>query len=105
MSLKLDSTAICCSEAELTADKFNITIGKQTVVHPTAKIIAEKYPFPLSSLFRNVLFNCSLSSFRGPIEIGSFNIIEELAVIINTSTTTLKIGNYNSFEVLSCSFL
>uniref|UniRef100_A0ABD2VSY7 Dynactin subunit 6 n=1 Tax=Trichogramma kaykai TaxID=54128 RepID=A0ABD2VSY7_9HYME len=79
-NLKVAEGAIVCDEAVLKGD---ITIGRLTVIHPRANIIAE----------------------AGPIIIGDGNIIEEMCTIINrgsgdlTTTPVQIIGNYNIFEV------
>lgn len=81
-SLNIMPGAMICNASELRGD---ITIGKNTIVHPHASIIAE----------------------AGPIIIGDNNLIEERCVIINrlqpdeqrTSTPVLIIGNCNVFEV------
>jgi dynactin-6 len=66
--------AVVCLEAEIKGD---VKIGPKTVVHPNAKIFATD----------------------GPIVIGEYNIIEELAVIENRSTEPLIIGSNNVFEI------
>ncbi|CAH8870745.1 unnamed protein product [Trichobilharzia szidati] len=67
--------SVVCSECELSGD---ITIGTNTVIHPKVRIIAE----------------------AGPIIIGSFNLIEEQVEIVNKiAGSTMKIGDYNVFEV------
>jgi len=68
--------AVVCVEAELTGD---VRIGLKTIIHPCAKILAK----------------------NGPIIIGDFNIIEEMATIVNWSTEPMVIGNNNVFEVSS----
>lgn len=57
-SIKIHQGAVVCTECDLKGD---ITIGKNTVVHPKAQIIAE----------------------AGPIIIGENNLIEEQVQIIN----------------------
>ncbi|KAL2731521.1 dynactin subunit 6 [Vespula maculifrons] len=82
-NLKIASGAVICDESILKGD---ITIGKGTVVHPRASILAE----------------------AGPIIIGEGNIIEEMATIANrlppdapesTMIPVQIVGNYNVFEV------
>lgn len=71
-----------CSEAQLVG---NITIGARTVVHPSAKILAE----------------------GGPIIIGESNLIQEKAIILNRKKSkkdepkTMEIGNGNVFAIAS----
>jgi len=76
MSLKIARSSVVCVEAELLGD---IEIGERSVIHPKARIIAEK----------------------GSIVIGNDNLIEETAVIKNVNEETLYIGNENIFEVQS----
>merc|ERR1711892_992642 len=76
MSLKIARSSVVCVEAELLGD---IEIGERSVIHPKARIIAEK----------------------GSIVIGNDNLIEETAVIKNVNEETLYIGNKNIFEVRS----
>ncbi|ESO89713.1 hypothetical protein LOTGIDRAFT_192604 [Lottia gigantea] len=83
-SIKIAPDAVVCDECTLVGD---ITIGSRTVIHPKSKIIAE----------------------AGPIVIGDFNIIEELAEIRNRSPNineqqtnkgqVLIVGNNNVVEV------
>ncbi|CAB3380589.1 dynactin subunit 6 [Cloeon dipterum] len=82
-SIKIHQGAVVCTECDLKGD---ITIGKNTVVHPKAQIIAE----------------------AGPIIIGENNLIEEQAAIVNKfpasqestgNATVMIIGNNNVFEV------
>eukprot|EP00927_Polykrikos_kofoidii_P057677 TRINITY_DN51846_c0_g1_i1.p1 TRINITY_DN51846_c0_g1~~TRINITY_DN51846_c0_g1_i1.p1 ORF type:complete len:184 (-),score=35.58 TRINITY_DN51846_c0_g1_i1:107-658(-) len=70
--------AVVCIDAKLLG-AGKIKIGEGTVIHPASIINAK----------------------AGPIEIGKFNIIEEQVEIINTSTSSLVIGNQNTFEVAS----
>eukprot|EP00794_Sanderia_malayensis_P018888 gene18888-20790_t len=73
--IKITPGAVVCQEAEL---KGEVTIAAKTVVHPKARIIAEK----------------------GPIVIGEGNLIEEQTLICNSSPgKTMIIGNYNVFEI------
>ena len=82
--LKIGAGSVVCQEAEI---KGEVTIGLRTVIHPKARIIAE----------------------AGPIIIGDNNLIEEQAVICNSSypdedvqpdeKITMKIGSHNVFEV------
>ena len=65
---------MCTESTVLSGD---IKIGKKTIVHPAAKIIAEK----------------------GPIIIGECNLIEDRVEIINTRKEPLYIGSFNVFEV------
>ena len=63
--------AVVCVEAEVLGD---VKIGSKTIIHPCAKIHAKK----------------------GPIVLGDFNIVEELAIIVNwlvpySSYTTLRV--------------
>lgn len=69
--------------------KGNVTFGEGCIVHPGAQIIAE----------------------GGDIIFGDFNIVEEYAKIVNVPRKdqqgnavkrTMRIGNYNQFEV-NCS--
>lgn len=73
--LKIAAGSVVCSEQ--TQILGDVRIGSKTIVHPTAKIIAE----------------------NGPIVIGQCNLIEELVTIINKSPETMTIGSYNVFEV------
>ncbi|KAK7871376.1 hypothetical protein R5R35_006081 [Gryllus longicercus] len=81
-SIKIMPGAMICNDCYLRGD---ITIGKNTIIHPHASIIAE----------------------AGPIIIGENNLIEEQCVIINRlpagehpiSTPVLIIGDSNVFEV------
>ncbi|CAH8645437.1 unnamed protein product [Heterobilharzia americana] len=73
--VRITPGAIVCSECELSGE---IIIGANTIIHPKARIIAE----------------------AGPIHIGSYNLIEEQVEIVNKiSGSTMKIGDYNVFEV------
>ena len=65
---------VCCEQTKITGD---VTIGSKTIVHPTAVIHAEK----------------------GPIVIGSCNLIEEFVQIINKNPEPMVIGSYNVLEV------
>lgn len=77
--VKITPGAVVCQEAELKGD---ISIAAKTVVHPKAKIFAE----------------------LGPIVIGEGNLIEEQALIWNsTPGKTMVIGNFNVFEIGCCS--
>ena len=73
--IKITPGAVVCQEAEL---KGEISIAAKTVVHPKARIIAE----------------------HGPIVIGEGNLIEEQALIWNsTPGKPMVIGNFNVFEI------
>ena len=73
--IKITPGAVVCQEAEL---KGEILIAAKTVVHPKARIIAE----------------------NGPIIIGEGNLIEEQALIWNsTPGKSMVIGNFNVFEI------
>ena len=73
--IRITPGAVVCQEAEL---KGEVTIAAKTVVHPKARIIAE----------------------QGPIVIGESNLIEEQALIINsTPGKIMVIGNHNVFEI------
>ncbi|KAJ2350135.1 hypothetical protein GGF43_004322 [Coemansia sp. RSA 2618] len=71
--LHLAPQALVCKNTLLEGD---VQIGNGTVVHVGASIIAKK----------------------GPIIIGSNNIISERVVIINNHTTPLMIGDNNLLE-------
>ncbi|XP_076346076.1 uncharacterized protein LOC143244745 isoform X2 [Tachypleus tridentatus] len=85
-NVKIASGAVICKDCELKGD---ITIGSRTIIHPTARIIAE----------------------AGPIIIGENNLVEEQVQIFNRtstggsdeSTPVLTVGNNNVFEVGSSS--
>lgn len=70
----IHSKAVVCQDVELKGD---ITIGAGTVVHPKASIFA----------------------IAGPIFIGSNNIIEEAAVIVNRRREPMRIGDDNLIEI------
>ncbi|KAL5480738.1 hypothetical protein ACEPAI_9678 [Sanghuangporus weigelae] len=70
----IHSKAVVCQDVELKGD---ITIGAGTVVHPKASIFA----------------------IAGPIIIGSNNIIEENAVIVNRRREPMRIGDENLIEI------
>eukprot|EP00037_Helgoeca_nana_P005483 m.51850 g.51850 ORF g.51850 m.51850 type:complete len:168 (-) comp16475_c0_seq1:208-711(-) len=70
----ISSTAVVSKLARL---EGAVTIGDDTVIHPSCKILAE----------------------GGPITIGTGCLIEELVVIRNTGAETMTIGNGNVFEV------
>lgn len=73
--LKIIPGAVVCNEAEIFGD---VSVGVRTVIHPKAKICAEK----------------------GPIVIGDGNLIEEQCVIINNKPGhTMVIGHSNVFEI------
>lgn len=73
--IKITPGAVVCQEAEL---KGEISIAAKTVVHPKARIIAE----------------------NGPIIIGEGNLIEEQALLWNsTPGKSMVIGNFNVFEI------
>ncbi|CBY08025.1 unnamed protein product [Oikopleura dioica] len=74
--IKIEKGAVVCVEAQIEGD-FSVEIGAKTVIHPKARIIAE----------------------RGPIKIGTDNLIEEYVVIRNTRTEPLIIGDGNIFEI------
>lgn len=73
--VKIAAGALVCTE--LTTLSGDIKIGRKTIIHPTAKIIAEK----------------------GPIIIGECNLIEDRVEIINTRSEPMIIGSFNVFEV------
>ena len=73
--LKCAPSTIICREKTIILG--NVTIGPDCIVHPTASILARK----------------------GPIVIGSNNLIEERVSIINNRPETLVIGDQNVFEV------
>ena len=74
-SLKITPGAVVCNEAEIHGD---VSVGVRTVIHPKAKINAEK----------------------GPIIIGDGNLIEEQCVITNDKPGhTMIIGHSNVFEI------
>ena len=81
-NFKIAKDAVVCSEAQLVGD---VTIGSRTVIHPTARILAE----------------------GGPIVIGDNNLIQEKVTIINSKPSNVEssnvrcmiIGNGNVFEV------
>lgn len=68
------STIICREKTVILGD---VTIGPESVVHPTTCIIAR----------------------NGPIVIGSNNLIEERVIITNNRTEPMIIGDHNVFEV------
>ena len=70
----IHSKALVCQDVELKGD---ITIGPGTIVHPKASIFA----------------------IAGPILIGSNNIIEEGAIIVNRRKEPMRIGDDNLFEI------
>ncbi|EPQ51999.1 trimeric LpxA-like protein [Gloeophyllum trabeum ATCC 11539] len=72
----IHSKAVVCQDVELKGD---ITIGSGTIVHPKATIFA----------------------IAGPIVIGSNNIIEEGAIIVNRQARkeVMRIGDDNLFEI------
>lgn len=70
----INSKAIVCQDVELKGD---ITIGAGTIVHPKASIFA----------------------ISGPIFIGSNNIIEEGAVLVNRRREPMRIGDENLIEI------
>ena len=73
--IKICEKALVCSEyTTLTGD---ILIGSKTVIHPTAKILANK----------------------GKIIIGDSNLIEEYVQIVNNDDEPMIIGSQNIFEV------
>ncbi|XP_065674815.1 dynactin subunit 6 isoform X2 [Hydra vulgaris] len=73
--IKINPGALVCNEAEIIGD---VSIGVKTIVHPKARIIADK----------------------GSIIIGDGNLIEEQATIINCHPgRTLVIGHCNVFEI------
>ena len=80
--LRIAADAVVCSECELVGD---VTIGPRSVVHTRARIVAE----------------------GGPIVLGSANLIEEQAQIINrlppgesySADRVMRIGSNNVFEV------
>ena len=79
-SVSIANGAVVCSECKIEGD---VSIGRKTVIHPKAQIIAE----------------------AGPIIIGENNLIEERTRIINRNpegaetTPVMIIGNNNVFEV------
>ncbi|KAK4047709.1 hypothetical protein OIV83_005217 [Microbotryomycetes sp. JL201] len=72
--LDIGPRCIIASDVDLRGD---ITIGAGCVLHPRATIVA----------------------VSGPIVLGSNNIIEEQAIIVNRSKTVMDIGNDNHFQV------
>jgi len=70
----IHTKAVVCQDVDLRGD---ITIGSGTIVHPKATIFA----------------------ITGPIVIGTGNIIEEGAIIINRKKETMRIGDENLFEI------
>ena len=73
--VKITPGAVVCQEAEI---KGEVSIGAKTVVHPKARIVAEK----------------------GPIIIGDGNLIEEQTLLINSHPgKAMIIGNQNVFEI------
>lgn len=68
------STLICREKTIILGD---VTIGPDCVIHPTTNIIAK----------------------NGPIVIGSNNLFEERAQIINNKSESMMIGDNNVFEV------
>ncbi|KAF8323723.1 trimeric LpxA-like protein [Clavulina sp. PMI_390] len=70
----IHTKAVVCQDVDLRGD---ITIGSGTIVHPKVTIFA----------------------ITGPIVIGSGNIIEEGAIIINRKKETMRIGDDNLFEI------
>jgi dynactin-6 len=73
--VKIAAGAVVCAEqTQLVGD---VTIGCQTIVHPTS----------------------SIKALKGPIIIGESNIIEERVSIVNNSEKPLVIGSFNVFEV------
>eukprot|EP00038_Savillea_parva_P000295 m.95345 g.95345 ORF g.95345 m.95345 type:complete len:169 (+) comp10102_c0_seq1:132-638(+) len=74
MTAKIAAAAVVSKLVEIVGD---VTIGDDTVVHPSCKILAE----------------------GGPIVIGSGCLIEELVTIRNTREAPMTIGNGNVFEV------
>lgn len=42
---------------------------------------------------------CTILALKGPIEIGTNNIIQEHAIILNLSPNTMTIGDCNLFRV------
>lgn len=73
--LKCHASTIICREKTIVIG--DVTIGSDCVIHPTARVIAR----------------------HGPIVIGSGNLIEERAEIVNNQPNTLTIGDGNLFEV------
>ena len=72
--LTVSAKAIVAFDADL---RGSVSVGALSVIHPRASIIA----------------------LQGPITIGEGTIVEEMAVIVNQRTETLRIGDYNHFEV------
>ncbi|CED84582.1 Dynactin subunit p27/WS-3, involved in transport of organelles along microtubules [Phaffia rhodozyma] len=75
-NFEISHTAIVCHDVEL---KGEIIIGSGTIIHSKATIFA----------------------ITGPIVIGSDNIIEEGAVIVNRRKETMQIGDHNLFSINS----
>lgn len=73
--IKICEKALVCSE--YTTLRGDILIGSKTVIHPTAKILANK----------------------GKIIIGDSNLIEEYVTIVNDNEEPMIIGSQNIFEV------
>ena len=73
-NLTIGTRVIIAADADLRGE---ISVGSGTVIHPKATILA----------------------LQGAISIGSNCIIEETAVIVNRSSTPIKIGDHNLFEV------
>jgi len=68
--------AMVCSDAKILG-AGGIKVGQGTTVHPM----------------------CLIHAKAGPIEIGNFCCLEEQVEIVNNTTETLVIGDYNVFEV------
>eukprot|EP00026_Physarum_polycephalum_P015094 Phypoly_transcript_15704.p1 GENE.Phypoly_transcript_15704~~Phypoly_transcript_15704.p1 ORF type:complete len:233 (+),score=49.95 Phypoly_transcript_15704:87-701(+) len=65
---------IICQDANLVG---SVSVGEGCILHPKCNILAE----------------------GGPIVIGENNIVEELVTIVNKSSSVLRIGSNNLFEV------
>jgi dynactin-6 len=75
-AFEFSSRAVVCQDTDI---RGAVTIGPGTIVHPKATIFA----------------------VNGPIRIGSCNIIEEQAVIVNRQREPLMIGDLNLLAVAS----
>eukprot|EP00465_Bigelowiella_longifila_P015612 CAMPEP_0185256126 /NCGR_PEP_ID=MMETSP1359-20130426/5203_1 /TAXON_ID=552665 /ORGANISM="Bigelowiella longifila, Strain CCMP242" /LENGTH=158 /DNA_ID=CAMNT_0027840493 /DNA_START=65 /DNA_END=541 /DNA_ORIENTATION=- len=76
MSKLIDKKAMVARRAKLKA-KFDIEIGAGTFIHN----------------------DCQILALKGPIYIGSGNLIEEQVIIRNNTTTPMIIGDHNYIEV------
>ncbi|KAK9873383.1 hypothetical protein WA026_022448 [Henosepilachna vigintioctopunctata] len=99
-SIKITTGALVCEDSKLRGD---ITIGKDTIVHPMATIIAESAPIIIGEnclieeqakiVYRVPFDRVEDKDNIPPLIIGSFNVFE-----VGCHVEAAKIGDSNVFE-------